>query len=197
MRKIVLLVPVFVCCLIGAAFGQNNQPNYTSQDPMSSMATELSNISRSVQTMNERFKAFVDKFDKIGGTTFSEKQEKLVLGLEFLVRAEQRLATLQRTQIEFVEKQGTTRTRLAQVERDLFPGSIDRSVALEGTTRTEEIRDSKRGALQAERTSLQGLMSQINSTLADTDSAVREALLMVQRLRKLYLPQLEREIYEQ
>ena len=40
-------------------------------------------------------------------------------------------------------------------------------------------------------------MSQINSTLADTDSAVREALLMVQRLRKLYLPQLEREIYEQ
>ena len=164
---------------------------------MSSMATELSNISRSVQTMNERFKAFVDKFDKIGGTTFSEKQEKLVLGLEFLVRAEQRLATLQRTQIEFVEKQGTTRTRLAQVERDLFPGSIDRSVALEGTTRTEEIRDSKRGALQAERTSLQGLMSQINSTLADTDSAVREALLMVQRLRKLYLPQLEREIYEQ
>ena len=196
MKKIVPLALVFAFCGIGIVFGQGNPPNYPTQDPMYNISVEMTNISRSVQTMNERMKAFVDKFDKIGGTTFSEKQEKLVLGLQFLVGAEQRLANLQRAQIEFVEKQGITRSRLAQVERDLFPQSIDRSVALEGTTRTEEMRDSKRGALQAERTSLRALMTQIDSNISDTEIALREAQLMVQRLRKTFLPQIEREIFE-
>ena len=119
-------------------------------------------------------KEFVDKFEKVGGSNMSEKQQRLIMGLELLVKSEQPLATLQKFQIDLVEKQGISRARLAQTDRDALPQSIDRSVAFEGTTKTEEIRECKRIALQAERQSLQTLLSQINSNLAETSDAVRE-----------------------
>ncbi len=197
MNKLALLSSVILFCGASLVSGQASAPPYSSPDPLTNISIELSSISKSVLTLNERMKSFVDKFEKVGGTTFSEKQQKLVLAMELLVRAEQRLATLQKTQIELVEKQGTTRARLSQVERDAFPQSIDRSVAFEGTTRTEEMRESKRNTVQAERVSLQALMGQINSTLADTAEAVRDAESMVRRLRRQYLPQIEREIFEQ
>jgi uncharacterized protein YukE len=180
-----------------AAIAISAQERTGQYDPLTSIAVDLNRISASVQMLNERMKSFVDKFEKVGGMTFSEKQQKLVLALEFLVRAEQRLAALQKAQIELVEKQGTTRARLAQVERDSSPQGIDRSVTLEGTTRTEELRESRRNTLNSERASLQSLLSQINGNLSDTSDAVREAQVLVQRLRRQYLPQIEREIFDQ
>ncbi len=191
------MVSVFFLSGGVSVYSQNPAVSYPSGDPIQNISNDLSSISRSVQSLNERMKAFVDKFEKVGGTTFNEKQSKLVLGLEFLMRAEERLAKLQMAQIELVEKQGTTRTRLSQVERDSIPQSIDRSVAFEGTTKTEELRENRRNVLQAERASLQTLLNQINSNLIETAEAVRDAQVLVIRLRKTYLPQIEREIFEQ
>jgi len=196
MKAVSLWIIIFVCA--AAHFAQDRpSPNAAYGDPFGSIAVDLNKIAGSVQMLNERLKSFVDKFEKVGGTTFSEKQQKLVLAMEFLVRSEERLATLQKSQIELVEKQGTTRARLAQVERDVTQQGLDRSVTFEGTTRTEEIRESRRNTLQSERTSLQSLLTQINSNLADTNEAVRDAQIMVQRLRRTYLPQMEREIFDQ
>lgn len=198
MKKSVLSVPLFLFFGIIMVPAQSPEANYPlSPDPMSNISVELSKISGSVQILSERLKSFVDKFEKVGGSTFNEKQQKLVLGLELLVKNEERVATLQKFQIDLVEKQGITRARLAQVDRDLYPQSIDRSVAFEGTTKTEEMRESKRGALQAERASLQGLMNQINSNLGDANEGVREAQSLVQRLRRTFLPQIERELADQ
>lgn len=196
--RVVTFCSVF---LLSAAtlFAQTAQPAPPPQygDPMSAISYDIRKISASVQTLSDRLKEFVDKFEKVGGVTINEKQQKLIMGLEILVRTEQRVATLQKFQIDLVEKQGTSRARLAQVERDLIPQSIDRSVAFEGTTKTEEIRESKRNALQAERTSLQTLLAQINSNLADANDAVRDAQALVQRLRRTFLPQIERELADQ
>jgi chromosome segregation ATPase len=166
-------------------------------DPLASISADLSSISKSVEMLTKQLKAFVDKWEKVGGLTLSEKQQNLIMGLELLMRAEQRLATLQKTQIELAEKQGPTRARLAQVERDLYPQSIDRSVAFEGTTRTEEMRESRRNTLIAERATLQALLSQINSTLSETAEGVRDAQALVNRLRRTFLPQIERELADQ
>lgn len=197
MKKTALLLLAALAFVAGVN-AQNNSPAYAvPADPVGSIAVDLANISKSVNTLNQTLKAFVDKFEKVGGMNFSEKQQRLVLAMEFLVRAEERLAILQRTQIEFVDKQSTTRSRLAQVERDLIPQNIDRSVAFEGTTRAEEMRESKRSALAAERATLQALLAQINSTLNETADGVREAELLVRRLRRQYLPQIEREVFDQ
>lgn len=175
----------------------SSAPVSGAQDPvMVSMSIELAKISRSVTALSDRLLDFVARLEKAPGSTVSEKQQKLVAGLQLLASAEQILASRQRFQIELVEKQGTTRTRLAQVERDMMPQNIDRSVQFEGSTRTEELRDNRRNALAAERTSLQALLTQINSNLADVNESVREAQNLVQRLRRQYLPDLEREMFD-
>ncbi len=190
MRKTPFLTIVLLI-VSATAFGQA-----PTSDPMYAIATELASISRSVQSLNTTTKAFIEKFDKVAGSSFNEKQQRLLLAMELLVKAEERLALLQRSQVELVERQGATRTRLAQVDRDAIPQSIDRSVAFEGTTKTEELRENRRSVLQAERQSLQTLLQQINSNLADSVEAVRDAQLLVQRLRRQYLPQIERDILD-
>lgn len=179
----VMIVVVLVSASVG--FGQ--------QDPV---LVELGRISRSVATLSEGFKSFLEKFEKVGGSTFNEKQQRLILAMEMLVRAEQRVATLQKFQVEMVEKQNETRSKLTQVEIDLRPRNIDRSVVFEGTTETEELRDARRTKLQAERVSLSQLMQQIQSNLAENADALKEAQLLVFRLRRQVLPEIERELTE-
>ncbi|MFN0141165.1 MAG: hypothetical protein ACKVQW_13885 [Pyrinomonadaceae bacterium] len=172
-------------------------PGYVATDPISNISLEMTRVSRDVSALTKTLKSFVDKFEKVGGITFNEKQQKLILGMELLQRAEARLAVLQKSQIELTEKLNETRAKLAQNEIDLRPRNIDRSFAMEGTTELQELRENKRERLQTERTNLTTLAQQIQLNLAEATEAVRDAQGLVNRLRRLYLPQIEREIYEQ
>jgi hypothetical protein len=176
-------------------------PGMGSSDPiMVSLSIEVGKISKSVSTLSDRLTEFVNKVDKApaaatSGSSLTERQQKLIAGLQMLTNAEQLLIVRQRFQIELVEKQGSSRTRLAQIDRDLLPQNIERSVTFEGGgTKTEELRETKRSALQAERNSLQGVLTQIASSLADTAESVREAQSLVIRMRRQYMPELEKEI---
>ena len=166
-------------------------------DPINNISTELSKIGKSVQTLNDRMKAFVDKFEKVGSMSLTEKQLDIVFGLELLIRAEQLIAGHQKSQIELTEKLNESRTKLAQVEIDLRPRSIDRSIAMIGTTDTDELRDNKRMKLQAERQSLVQLLSQIQENLAENNDKLRSAQILANNLRRQYLPQIDKEIYKQ
>lgn len=179
--------------------GQPASPNaaFYPTDPMGGILIELQRISSSVNSLTKQMASFVDKFEKVGGATFSEKQQRLILGMELLTRAEGRVAVLQKAQIDLTEKLNETRGKLTQVEIDLRPPKINNSVAFEGTTQTEEIRDARTRRLQADRVSLQQLQRQIESNLVETNKALQDAIMLAERLRKLYLPQIEREIYDQ
>src|SRR4051812_33879995 len=135
--------------------------SYYPTDPMGGILVELTKISGSVNSLTRQMKAFVDKFEKVGGSSFNEKQQKLILGMELLTRAEARVAVLQKAQIELTEKLNETRTKLTQNEIDLRPGGVEKSVVYEGTTRTDEIREARRTRLQSERVSLTQLNQQI------------------------------------
>ncbi len=192
MFKPLFTVAAFLFLVVSTS-AQNTGPDAM----MVSLSIEIGKISRSVSLMSEKVSAYVDKMDKAptaGGSSVTERQQKIAAGLQLLANAEQLLIVRQRFQIELVEKLGTTRTRLAQVERDVMPGNIDRSVQYEGTTKTEELRETRRTALNAERSSLQTVVTQLTSTLADTNESVREAQSLVNRLRRQYIPELEREI---
>ncbi|MGE0247350.1 MAG: hypothetical protein AB7Q37_17065 [Pyrinomonadaceae bacterium] len=185
---------IFACSV--AAFGQT-PPSATPTDANSSMAYDISRIAASVQQMTSTLKDFVDKFAKVEGITLAEKQQRLVAGMQLLIQAEQRAAGIEKRQIELVEKEGQLRARLVEVENELNPQSIDRSVALEGSTQTPEIKEARRRALQAERTSLSGIVQQLQVSLRDAANDLREAQLLVFRLRRTFLPQVERELSEQ
>ena len=182
-----------IALLALSSFGQDRNVEYPA-DPMTKMSADLARISRNVERMTEAFQSFIDKFEKVGGMTLSEKQQRLIMGLELLIKIEQRVATLQKFQIELVEKQGQHRARLAEVERDLMPTSIDRSVTFAGSTRTEELRESRRAALIAERVSLQALLQQMQRNIDETTVALRDAEMLANRLRQEFLPQIEREL---
>lgn len=178
------------------AFSQSTPLNNPVQSPtaIDDISAELTKISKFVQTLNQTFKEFLEKSGKIGGVNFTEKQQKILLGFEVLNRAETRLATLQKFQIELVEKQVTVRTRIIQIDQEIKPESIERGTAFIGTTKTDEIRENRRRALGTERTSLQGLLDQIQSNLSQTNDELQEAQSLVLRLRRALLPQIEREI---
>jgi hypothetical protein len=120
-------------------------------NPIDNISSELTAISKSVTTLNENMKVFLDK---LGGGSTNDKQQKILAGLQILNEAEQRLGTLQKLQIDLTEKQIPARARLAQIDQDLRPESIDRSATFLGTTKTEEFRENRRKSLETEKRDL-------------------------------------------
>ena len=191
----VLSILIFSAVLgVSAQVPNNNAAPY---EASANLTNDVYRIAASVQTLTKTFKEFVDKFAKVDGLSLGEKQQKLVVGMQLLIQNEQRVATLQKFQIDMAEKESQIRARLAQIELDLNPQSIDRSVAFEGSTQTPEIKENKRRVLQAERNILQPVLQQIQNNLQDAGYNVREAQALVQRLRRTFLPQIERELAEQ
>ncbi len=191
-RTAILFFVVFVFLI--QIFAQTNQVNNPPIQPSNSfnqISADLTKVSKSLQVFNKNFKSFLEILPQ--GIKFSEKQQNFLLAFEVLNRAEQRVQILQKFQIELTEKQASVKTRLTQIEQESSPEGIDRGVALLGTTRTEEIRDSRRRTLEAERNSLRQLVAQINQNLADTDNELRQASSFVKRLRDKILPQIEQE----
>lgn len=197
MKKRLTVISTFLLCLSFNSLAQQPVPPQVVMDPNTSMAYDISRIATSVQSMTKTLKDFVDKFAKVEGISLSEKQAKLVVGMQLLVQAEQRVAVQQKHQIDLVEKESQLRARLAQIDIDLDQQGIDRSVQFEGGLRTPEIKENRRRTLMAEKASVQAVMTQLQSNLQDISSGVREAQALVQRLRRTYLPQVERELAEQ
>jgi hypothetical protein len=189
-----ILLLAFSCASYAQADRSTYVPPQQSLDPMANISMELSRISRSVTQLSERLGQFVDKFEKVGGLTLTEKQQRFVMGLEILVRSEQRVATLQKAHTELIEKQVQVKSRLAQIDIDLRPQSIERITQLEGSTQTVEIRENRRERLGAEQRSMLQLLQQIDRNIAEAEASLREAQAHVFRLRRTLLPQIEREI---
>jgi septal ring factor EnvC (AmiA/AmiB activator) len=184
---------VFFLSLTGvsAQYNQSNPQFPPNANPIDNISTELTAIAKSVKTLNENMKVFLDK---LGGGNTNDKQQKILAGLQILNEAEQRLGTLQKLQIDLTEKQIPARARLTQVDQELRPESIDRSATFLGTTKTEEFRENRRKSLETEKRELQMLLAQLDNTIAQTRSEVSEAQALVGRLRRKFLPIIEQQL---
>ncbi len=196
MKIFVPLAIIVSCTFCVSAQYPVAQPVNISPDSVAIVANELATISRSVQSMNERLKAVLDKANS-GGAIITDQRQKILLGIQALTAAEQRVAQFQGIQYDLTQRLNDTRAKLAQTELDLRPRNIDRSVAFEGTTETEELRESRRQRLQGDRVTLQQNMQQFQSDLAANIDQLREAQIFANQLRKTYLPQMQREMTEQ
>ena len=197
--KIVPLL-IFAMAFVSTASAQDGRPGYATNqplDPMASIATDVNNLQRSVRELSTALRQFVDKFEKAGGVTLSDKQQRFIMGLELLVRSEQRVGLLQRGLADLTEKQIQVKTRLTQIDLDLRPASLDRSTMYEGAgAQSVEVRETRREKLIAEQRSLQVLLSQVDRNINETDFALREAQSHVARLRRTLLPEIEKAITE-
>ncbi len=124
----------------------------------------------------------------------SEKQQNILAAFEYLNRAEQRQATLQNFKIDLTKKQTEINLQLAQIEDDLRPESVDRSIALRGTTDAEGLRDIRRQALFRAQRELVDLSRDISRDISEIDREIRETQLFLKRIRGRIFPEIEKEL---
>ncbi len=140
--------------------------------------TTTSNATR-IKELTERVK----KLETTQASTYDEKQKRLLLNLDILTRAEQRSESLRKQLFEMIEKENSVKSRLEQIEFDIRPEMIERTLQLSGSMKPEEVRDNRRKSLAAERTNLQALLTEIQSTRSNLNVNLQKSEIMVEKLR--------------
>lgn len=140
---------------------------------------ERSGSEKIISDLNDRIRMLeIDKKDD-----YDQKQKRLAMNLDILTKAEQRSESLRKQSFELLEKENAIRNRLDQIESDLRPESIDRSVAFAGSLRPEDLRAARKRNLETERTNQQNFLLEIQRTRAAVDVNVQKSDLLVERLR--------------
>ena len=179
---------------------QEQSPNgASSADPV---ANEISLLRKSLQTLNTRLRDISEKMfgpdaPAKPGEAPDERQKRIAQNLDLLSRTEQRAEVMRKQLIELTEKETTFKNRLVQIDEDMRPDSIDRSVMLVGSigsTRTSDLRDTRRRILDNERKGVESLYNQTSQSRARLEEDVRQADALVARLRMRLLPLIEKEI---
>lgn len=81
-----------------------------------------------------------------------------------------------RAQLQDIEaKQAALETRLKQLDEDLRPENIERSLALTGATRPEELRAQRRAQLEKEKTGIQAQLEQLATSRTRIQAALTAA----------------------
>jgi hypothetical protein len=131
----------------------------------------------------EALRARLNALESSNSKEADQKQKKLLLYLDILTKAEQRAESLRKQLFEMIEKESTVRTRLDSIDLDVRPESIEKNVAMAGSLRPEELRESRRKSLTAEKANLQTLLSDIQRTRSVLDQNLTRADSLVERLR--------------
>ncbi|HEY0459640.1 MAG TPA: hypothetical protein VGC97_10920 [Pyrinomonadaceae bacterium] len=160
------------------------------QQTLEDISNELTKLTKSLQTFNQRLNDFLDSVSKYKGIQLSEKQQKLLFGYEILNQTEQLAATLRKSLIETGEREATIKRRIGQIDFDLRPENIERSVQIQGTTKAEEQRETRRRTLENERNTLQTLLLELSNSRSQISENLREAELFAQSFRKSLFAQI-------
>jgi len=152
-------------------------------------------LDEKLDKMSTRMKEMNTRVKTLEGTKqseYDEKQKRLLLNLDILTRAEQRAESLRKQLFDMVEKENSIKMKLETIDYDSRPDMIDRQVAFAGTLRPEELRELKKKNLDAEKTNLQSLLTEIGSTRTNLEQNVQKADQLVEKLRAV----LEKDIDE-
>jgi hypothetical protein len=139
--------------------------------PEEDMQQTINALSNQVNRLN-------DKLTQMQGN------ERSLLDMERLTRAEQRSESLRSQQLETETKLADFHSQLDQVEYSLKPENIERALAGYGTTRPEEARESRRRQLESEKARLQVHVRLLETSRNRLEIAVATADAEVDMLRR-------------
>ena len=157
-------------------YQNETQPVVADETPVSAADTERD---RQLASMAAKIKKLESQMKE----GYDEKQKRMLLNLDILTRAEQRSESLRKQRFELIEKENQIQSRLDQIETDIRPDIIERSIAIAGTLRPEELREARQKSLDSERKNLQSLLTQVQTTRASLDESVSRSDELVQKLR--------------
>jgi hypothetical protein len=173
-----------------------DQTGAVSADPV---ANEIALLRKSLQTLNARLREITEKVfspDAVNPSAAAPggKLSPLAVNLDILSKAEQRAEVMRRQLLEMTEKETAYRTRMMQLDDDMRPESIDRALSGIGTTRTPDLRDLRRRQLDNERRGVEILLNQASASRVRLEDDLKQADLLVARIRQRLLPLIEKEI---
>jgi hypothetical protein len=169
-------------------------PNTNSVD---SVANELGLLRKSLQTLNTRLQAISEELlapDSKQNKSSGDSLKRISTNLDLLTRTEERAGILRKQLIELIEKETSLKSRLAQMDEDMRPENIERATSGIGTTRTSELRDTRRRVFENERKGLESLLSLTTQSRIRLEEDVRQADQLVSKLRQRLFPLIEKEI---
>ena len=169
-------------------------PAAVSSDPV---ANEIALLRKAVVSLSARLREIGAKLFEAGaaGAAAGGKQGPIAQNLNILTLAEQRAEVMRCQLLTMIEKETAYRNRMMQLDEEMRPESIDRNITLVGTTRsTTDLRDMRRRVLDNERRGVENLLNQTSLSRSRLEDELRQADLMVSRIRQKLLPLIDREI---
>jgi hypothetical protein len=170
-----------------------SQTTQNPEAPTETLDEKLERYNNRIKELNTRIKSL----ESTQKNEYDEKQRRLLLNLDILSRAEQRAESLRKQLFELIEKENTVKTRMEQLEFDSRPEMVDRSAAMSGSLRPEEVRDARRKSLDAEKRNLESLLTQIQTSRTTLEDNVQKADLMVEKIRAKFEKEIDAALAEE
>jgi len=159
------------------------------------LTNEVAELRKSVQTLNARLKAIAEELlSPDSKESDNQKVKQIATNLDLLSHTEERAEVLRKQLIELIEKETTYRTRLTQMDEDIRPENIERALAGIGTTRTAEMRDTRRRSLDSERKGLESLLALTGQSRIRLEEDVRQADQLVSSFRQRLFPLIQKQL---
>ena len=175
------------------AFAQAPQNN-SSPDQL---PNEVAALRKSLQTLNNRLQAISEELlapDKKNEDNSVETVKKVTTSLDLLTHAEERAEVLRKQLLDLVDKETAYRMRMTQFDEDLRPENIAGSMTGIGGTRTAEMRETRLRVLQNEKRGVENLLNLTVQGRMRLEEDVRQADLLVTKLRQRLFPLIDKEI---
>lgn len=147
--------------------------------PVSTPVPATDDPARSIEELEQRIKGL----EAAKGSTKDDGQKRLLLNLDILTRAEDRSAALRKQLFDIIDKENSIKTRLEGIDNELRPEAIERSTALVGSLRPEDLRATRKRSLESEKANLESLLAQIQATHTSLDQTLQRSEALVEKLR--------------
>jgi hypothetical protein len=194
--RFVLLI-CLLCLLSVASKAQRAAPQEQSAASADPIANELGLLRKSLQTLNSRLQVISDGLlapDTKSEAESKERLKRISTNFDILTRAEERAEILRKQLIELLEKETQFKMRLVQLEEEMRPENIERTLSTYGTTRTVEIRETRRRVLESEKRGVESLLQITSQSRLRLEDDVRQADQLVSKLRQRLFPMIDKEI---
>ena len=140
-------------------------------------ATDGDDMQQTISTLSNQVNKLTDKLTQM------QEDDRYLMDMERLTRAEQRSESLRSNLIDVQSKMADLSSRLEQIEYSLKPENIERATMTYGTVHPEEARESRRRQLESERQRVQAQIAILETSRVRLEGAIATADAEVDLLR--------------
>jgi chromosome segregation ATPase len=154
-----------------------DQSAETALPKKSGPAKSSGDMQQTINTLSNQVDRLNDKLTQM------QQNDRTLIDMERLTRAEQRAESLRTQQVDVESKLADLQAKLEQIEYQLRPENIERSAGY-GTVHPEEARDARRRQLENERARVQAQIKILETSRTRLETSVTTADAEVDSLRR-------------